>query len=410
MKLNQLIVGILSVLGFLLFSPAVFASTLTLSPGSGSIGVGSTLAVTVRLGTGGEGVNGVSAYLAYPTDKLDVSYVRGSGTFNIEAENSFGGGGIRISRGSINAVSGNVSVATIGFRGKALGSATVAFIGGSAAPRASDSSDSLDLGSSRGGTFNIVASLPKASAKPGQAAQPSDTQDQTTVPAPIISDIKFSKVATNSATISWKTDRKALSQIDYGLEKDRYFLNASDGSLVTDHSLKLEGPLLTPGIKLHLKVSSKDDGGILAQSEDMILQLLGYKVKIKFVDANGQPLKQVQVSIYSDPQTGTTDANGEVTFDNINLGKHLVVVKEGVLEKTAEIEVKDNASIQNFDLKTDLLKTIPQQRLSLLMLGLIAVIGIIILLISVIIWKKKRDKNNKPADPSGMTLPMTPQQ
>ena len=136
------------IISSIVLSGSAFASTLHLSPSSSTVGVGSTMSVQVRLNTAGESVNGISAYLSYPADKLDVAWISYGSAFSIAAEGAYGGGGIRISRGNISGVSGNLLIATIGFRGKAQGSGTVSFIGGSAAPRASDSSDSLNLGGS----------------------------------------------------------------------------------------------------------------------------------------------------------------------------------------------------------------------------------------------------------------------
>ena len=375
----------------LLLPKIALASTLNLSPGSGSVGVGGSLTVQVRLNSG-EGVNGVSAYLSYPSDKLDVSYVSGSGTFAIEAENSFGGGVIKISRGSINPVSGNVSIATIGFKGKATGTATVGFIGGSAAPRASDSSDSLNLAGSSGGTYSIVA----GAVSTVSPIQTTPANSSLLTPAIVISDIKVTNIATNSATIAWKTDRKAYSEVDYGLEKGIYFLTATDGNLVTDHNIKLEGPLLTPGTKLHFQVSSRNDLNSFTKGDDTLLQLIGINIKLKISDGSGQPLKQTQVLLYSGPQSAMTDQNGEVAFNNVTLGKHLAVIRTGAFEKTAEIEVKNNPA-QTFSIQTSQLKNSNIQypwKIAVAVLAILLIVTVVIVII------KKRHKT-----PIEMPLP-----
>ena len=267
------------ILIYLFWVNSVSASTLYLSPGSGSINQGGTLAVQVRLNTQGEGVNAVSAYLSYPEDKLSVSYVKGGSSFAIEAENSFGGGAVKISRGSISPVSGNVTVATIGFKGKALGNATVAFIGGSAVPRASDSSDSLNLGASSGGAYKIVAQQAQQADQTAKASPTTapKTAIQLIAEKPKISDIKVGNIGTSSATINWKTDKPADSTVDYGLEKGKYFITNSDDKLVTEHSLNLPGQILTPGTKFYFRILAKDAQGNTGQSDDMDFQLLDVK-------------------------------------------------------------------------------------------------------------------------------------
>lgn len=251
---------------FIFNADLALASTLKLSPGTGSVEIGKTLSVKVNLNTGGDSVNAVAAYISYPSDLLDVTYVTAGGRFSIEAENSFGGGQIKISRGSISPVSGNVTIATIGFKGKAIGSATVAFTAGSAAPRASDSTDSLSPGSSSGGTINVVKPSPVSKVV---------NETLEVVKAPVISEVKVLNINTSSATISWKTDKPSDSTIEYGLEKGAYFLNASDGNLVTEHKIILESPLLTPGASFHFRVLSKDSSNNVSMSEDMSFQLTG---------------------------------------------------------------------------------------------------------------------------------------
>lgn len=332
MKIISLVISVIGV--FLLIPQLVFASTLSLSPGSTTIPIGGTVAVSVRLNAGGDSVNAVSAYLSYPADKLDVAYVSPGSVFAIGAENSYGGGIIKISRGSLSGVSGSVGVATIGFRGKSAGSATVSFIGGSSAPRASDSSDSLSLGSSGGGTFTVGGTAPAIAPKTGTTT----TKPVVSVPLSI-SDIAVSSIASGSATISWKTSVPADSLVEYGLEKDAYFLNASDENLALNHQIKLKNLMIIPGLKFHFLVKSRADSGDISTSEDQEFQVPGFQVKVKVVDDNGTPLSGIEVLLYSDPLKAITNANGEAIFENVPEGKHLAVVKAMGGEKTAEVNV-----------------------------------------------------------------------
>ncbi|MCL4366614.1 hypothetical protein M1563_00355 [Patescibacteria group bacterium] len=322
---------------YLAFGQTASASTLYLSPGSANVGVGGVISVQVRLNTAGEAVNAVSAVLTYPQDKVDVAWISyGSSAFSIAAEGSYGGGAIRISRGNINGVTGNVNVATIGFKGKALGKATVAFVGGSAAPRATDSTDSLVLGSSAGGVYTVVQSLPTPTPKPLEALT--------------ISDVSVSNITKNGAIISWTTNKPADSTVEYGLDMDQYVFSTSSAMLTTNHTLTLSGPSMVAGTNFHYRVESKDASGSDAISPDGTFQLVGYNIKIKITDQTGAALANTDVLLYSDPLSGKTDQNGEVSFENVTPGKHLVVVKLGNNEKTSEILVKESDTPQNFSL------------------------------------------------------------
>lgn len=342
MKIISLIVSAVGM--FLLLPTLVFASTLYLSPGKTTIPIGGTVAVAIRLNAGGDAVNAVSAVLSYPADKLDVVYVSPSSAFAIGAENTYGGGVIKVSRGSLSGVSGNVGVATIGFRGKSAGSATVSFIGGSSAPRASDSSDSLSLGGSAGGTFTVGGTAP-APVKKTTTTTTTTTKPVAVVPLNI-TDTKIDSVSSGSATISWKTNIEADSAIEYGLDKNEYFLSESDEKLTLSHQIKIENPMMTPGLKFHFRVKSKDDSGNISTSEDQEFQIPGFQVKIKVTDDIGRPLSGIEVLLYSDPLKATTDTNGEAIFQNVSEGKHLAVVKTLGTEKTAEVNVLGTSTSQ----------------------------------------------------------------
>lgn len=388
--LNTLVAFILI---FFVLPNAVSASTLYLSPRGSSIYSGNVTSVQIRLSAGTDAVNGVSAYLSYPADKLDVAWVSPGSAFAIEAEKSYGGGIIKISRGNINPVSGDVNVGTIGFKGKGTGAAAVSFIGGSAAPRASDSSDSLNLGASRGGVFNVVAG--GAPPKPAQASS-TKTPPDSQVAQLLINDIKITSVSSSSAIISWKTNGEADSLVDYGLEQDKYFLNTSDAKLTLDHNLKLENAFLTAGLKLHFKIKSKDAEGREASSEDQVLQLLGYQVRVKVLDEAGNPVSGIEVWLYSEPAKAITDANGEAVFDNVSPGKHLAVVKSGEGDKPTEVEVSAD-SVSGTDAVIKINNTVNKSAIKGIPQLILAVAVIIIMLAVVaavvVIWKRKKQGN-----------------
>lgn len=376
---KKLIIFLIFIFSFLIFVRYAKASTLYLSPGSTNIPAGSVVSVSVGINTAGESVNGVSAYLSYPTDKLEVAWISYGSRFDLAAEGTYGGGSIRISRGSISGVVGNVNVATVGFKGKSLGTATVAFVGGSAAPRSSDSSDSLNLGGSSGGIYTVVAPLP---------ITPTPTGGE--VSKLLISNVKVNAISTNSATITWETNEKSDSTLEFGLFAKDYFISVSDKNLTLDHSIKVEGKALTPGTAFHFIVKSKDEAGNEAVSSNQTFQLKGYDVKVKILDLANNPVKDTDVYLYTEAQKLKTDSNGEAHFANVTLGKHLVVVKlKNNFDKTGEIDVLDSPSLQSFVLKVDAAKSKTYDEISIL-IGLLVVIVIITIIVAVLVIKKRR--------------------
>lgn len=399
LPLKKIILGLV-LLGAFLFNPqAALASTLSLSPGNGNVNVGSITSIQVILNTGGEAVNAVSAYISYPQDKFDIAWITtGSSAFSIEAEQSASNGLIKISRGSITPVnSASANVATIGLKGKAVGSGSLSFTSGSAAPRASDSSDSLNLAGSKGGTYTAIQ---PATANP---SAPAPTQDKT---APVVSEVKSGDVTNSSVTISWKTDEASDSEVEFGYEKDRYIFRVIGSEMVKEHSLKIVNSLLTPvvpGATIYYRVKSKDAAGNIVTAEASTVKVKGLTIRIRATDRFGLPIGGVEIILYSDPKSSKTNLFGEATFTDVTPGKHQVVMKLDKSEQATDIEVAETDGNQSFTVKSDDLSALVGLNPLYLLGSLILVILAVMLIIRRI--RQKGVTNNFPNSP---TPPSTP--
>lgn len=137
------------------------SSTLTLEPPSGDYTTGATIRVAVHLATNGNTVNAVQANFSYPTAQLEFIAIDTAGTaFDVGAPSTGGNGSVKIARGALKAVNGNVLVASIVFHALSAGNAKIAGATGSAVPRAGDAHDTL--GATTGATFKISGSTVKA--------------------------------------------------------------------------------------------------------------------------------------------------------------------------------------------------------------------------------------------------------
>lgn len=376
--IKRFLIFIASFIVFLYGASTSFASTLTLTPASTNIPQGSIVSVQVRLNAQGESINGVSAYISYPQDKLDVSSITyGSSVFGIAAESYYGGGSIRISRGSITGATGNVNVATINFKGKSQGTATVSFINGSGAPRTSNSTDSLNLPGSTGGTYTIGPAAPK------------DLQSQELA----IKDVLVSSISTNNATITWTTDVKSDSTVEYGLQQGKYILSSYDKKGVLEHKITI-GENLIPGETIYFRVKSEAAIGE-GVSKDLNFQLLGYTVKVTILDIKGNPIPNAEVILYSSPVRQTTDQQGVATFTNVTPTRHLVVVKSEGIETSKEIDVKED-SLGEFTLTVN-----AKSNDNTLLTIFYASLAIIIFVIAIVIIILKRKSNSATNLPTG---------
>ena len=383
---KKLFALLISLFLFLFVASSSLASTLYLSPANTSVPSGSIVSVSVGLNTSGESINGVSAYLSYPQDLLEVVGISYGGSFPIAAEGTYGAGAIRISRGSISGAVGSVNVATIRFRGKTQGQATVSFVGGSAAPRTSDSSDSLTGTSSSTITVGAPSKTPQTTPAPTgvSTTRPTDTEK------PIIGNVTVSQVATNTATITWQTNEGSDSTVEYGLDKDKYFLSSETLDLVTAHKVQLEGEALLPGATMHFRVKSKDKSGNEGVSNDYTFHLKGYKIKVKVLDKKNMPVPNTEVVLYSHSVVSRTDVNGDAYFVDITPGKHLAVVKlKNGFDRTLEVEVAETDSLQTFALSVDTSLTPSFNTLLYLLLAIAVVVGVIGIGVLVFIKKKR---------------------
>jgi len=174
-----LMVGSISYIGVHTYksSHAATVPTIYASPDSGAVASGSTLSVTLRADSGGEGVNSVQASLNYDASKLTYSSITEAGTFPLVAATSTSSPGIiRVARGNNDSsVTGDNAIVTINF--KVTGTSGTGAINidkaNSALVRSSDNSNILaNVGT---GTYTIAVA-------PG--TQPSGSSTSTSTEKP----------------------------------------------------------------------------------------------------------------------------------------------------------------------------------------------------------------------------------
>lgn len=93
------------------------AAALYLSPSSSSAAQGSMLSVELRVNIVNDTSHSIRARVTYPDDKIELTSVSPSAPF-FEAEKSYGSGVINITYGSLSAVTGDLSFASISFKVK----------------------------------------------------------------------------------------------------------------------------------------------------------------------------------------------------------------------------------------------------------------------------------------------------
>jgi hypothetical protein len=344
--LPRLLSIIFASLLFVTLAPSVKAAgNLYFSPASGTKYNGQNFTIAVRA-SGMDGIDAVNATFTYPADKLTfVSISSGSSAWDVKAEEGGGSGTVTLQRGSTNSLTGDKLVANVTFKPKTnTGTAALSFAGDAALTRAG----SNVISGKSGATFTL--------AQPA-AAPPPPAADTT---APVISDIKVINPTLDSATITWKTNEAADSNVDYGTELG-YFITASNSALATEHSITLNSKFIESGSTYHFIVRSKDAAGNEVKSADQKFSTLGYDLLVTLKDESGKVLTNAKASLYSKPQIAFSDKNGVVTFKNVPSGEHLLVVETKDQKVTQTIEVK-NTGVKEIKVKDNaVLKTDPQK-------------------------------------------------
>ena len=85
---------------------------------------------------------------------------------------------------------------------------------------------------------------------------------------PVISNVEVTGTSSQTATITWKTDELADSQVKYGLDNNYGATTTLDSVATTTHQVVIKS--LTPGTTYHFAVLSRDQAGNLATSPDQV--------------------------------------------------------------------------------------------------------------------------------------------
>lgn len=89
----------------------------------------------------------------------------------------------------------------------------------------------------------------------------------------LVSGVTTSNITDSNATVKWKTDKAASSQVEYGTTGAYGSATPLDSKTVSDHSVTLTG--LKPNTLYHFRVKSKDASGSEATSQDQTLTTRG---------------------------------------------------------------------------------------------------------------------------------------
>jgi hypothetical protein len=268
---NIFALAVAAAIPLLTAAPVLAASATVSLVSSGSVAKGSNITVTIKENSGAEPVNAASASLSYPTDKLSYVSISNSSVFNIAAASSGGSGSVKVDRGSLSAVTGSQTVASVTF--KALSDSGTAKINVTSASVISANTNA-DIASGTSGTTITLKAPAAAPATP--AAAPADT-----IP-PKITAVATQDVKSSSVTITWTTSEPSTSEVSYGLSQS--------------YGLSPDSSFSTTGATLSVTVKNQKN----------------------------KPVAGAEVQI--DGQKATSNKQGIATLNNVGLGKKYGII------------------------------------------------------------------------------------
>ncbi len=223
-------------------------------------------------------VNGIKASISNNTFSATAPLEEGENIITAIATDQYGRTGtssITVTLTTKGSVAGTVTSALTGL---AVSSATVTVTDSlnNTYTAITDVNGGYSFGSIESGTFNITIT------KTGyyqythvgtlSAGQTLSVNAALTAIPPVISNIAVNTITSDSATITWTTDRPSDSLVEYG-QTTAYGSLASDPTITTNHTLILTG--LIPSATYHNRITSRSENGASATSSDFIFQTEG---------------------------------------------------------------------------------------------------------------------------------------
>lgn len=346
---------------------AAGAASVSLSPTTQSLKVNDTFTVTVAVNPAGDAIIGAQIKLSYDASKLQyVSHTENTSPLDSSLQSSVTTGALDITRVSFGSTpSTTFTFLQVTFKAVASGSPTVKILTGTETTRASDGSNSWNAVQTTA-TYTVTnqtqsptptpspsptpsptptpsssPSSPKPTPTPSPNPAPTPTPSPSPAPSPasnptspadptpeppqglILSQPSVVANSFKKLIVEMKTARPVKAKLLYGL--DGTLASAStETEPTTSPSVEIRSSMLVPGRTYSYAMALTEADGSISQSSTQTFVSKGYRLKVKLLYQDGRPYKQKKVRLNSEPREGTTDDNGEVIFEDVEVGDHTV--------------------------------------------------------------------------------------
>ena len=137
----------------------------------------------------------------------------------------------------------------------------------------------------------------------------------------------------------------------YGIGDDLVF-QTGQTELGKSHTLELDSKHLIPGTTYRYKTVLITADGVSTEGEIQTLKTKGYGLRVLVLGKDNAPLRNKSITIHSEPQTGKTDGDGAVVFNELAPGTHEVRYQDGDSTYKANVVVDDIAKTSTLGAQT----------------------------------------------------------
>jgi cohesin domain-containing protein len=377
LKLGVVAAVAVAVLGGVSLLQRSLAATgqLYFSPSSASVQKDNNLTLAVRINPG-TAVDGVEATVTYDQSKLQfVSVDAGGSAFPVQLQQSGGGGNVQLSRGILGgSVSSSALVAKVTFKALAGSGSTNVSVSGNATSGGgytdpSGGSASVALTSPTTSTpTQPKPTTPSEPSKPSSGDSSSGSNDSSSSDGGDTSgadqndasgekpteqagkvEICNRRIEFTRVILCVSANKRVRAYVKYGSAENQLRLNSKATGLGTKHDISLDKKHLIPGTTYYFQVIAEDEAGNKTVSSVQNFKTKGYHIRLLIRDRSELPLKHKKVTLFSEPQTSTTDDKGYVTFQDVAPGNHHIEYEQGGTKYSQPVTVEEAPVKTNAD-------------------------------------------------------------
>jgi hypothetical protein len=164
----------------------------------------------------------------------------------------------------------------------------------------------------------------------------------------------------NKASFNITSAQPVRVFIEYGI--DGFTSSTTPTELGTTHTVALDSARLLPGTIHQYRIVTIDANGTRTDGEVQTFKTKGFTLKMRILGKNNKPLSKQKVVLRSEPMEATTDANGNVTFEDVAAGKHHIEHEQkgkvysqalAVLNEIKDVDGVQTADVQNISVIYD---------------------------------------------------------